>query len=291
MIPTAADAGQSRLVRRLVLCTAFAAGLAVALLPRTASVHAQGNPPAPPKPPSVSKTVTVSDDKGHTAKIEVTTEDSSAESADKAAVEKGAAADAAPGADSGAKPSKARKRARITIDGDDTVDQVLDHSGPKYAAMVLGIVAVVFLAPVLLIALVLWYRFRKARMLNETMLKLAEKGIVPPAEALGALADGKPAAAMQTGPAALMVEQAKQVRRRAAWSDLRKGVLAAGVGIALILYSLVADGEPNGLGFVLLFVGIGFLVLWWFEERRMAPPGAAPGSGAPGSAGGSPPTA
>jgi hypothetical protein len=31
------------------------------------------------------------------------------------------------------------------------------------------------------------------------------------------------------------------------------------------------DGSPNGLGLVLLFVGIGYIVLWWFEERQVAP--------------------
>ena len=68
--------------------------------------------------------------------------------------------------------------------------------------MVVAIVTVVFLAPVLAIALILWYRMRKARMLNETMLKLAEKGIVPSADALEALAGGKQAAAVATAAAA-----------------------------------------------------------------------------------------
>ena len=42
------------------------------------------------------------------------------------------------------------------------------------------------------IGLILWYRLRKARMLNETMLKLAEKGVVTSGDALEALAGGKP---------------------------------------------------------------------------------------------------
>ena len=46
------------------------------------------------------------------------------------------------------------------------------------------------------IALILWYRMRKARMLNETMLKLAEKGIVPSADAIDALTGGNQPAAM-----------------------------------------------------------------------------------------------
>ena len=138
--------------------------------------------------------------------------------------------------------------------------------------MVVAIVAVVFLAPVLVIALILWYRMRKARMLNETMLKLAERGVVTSADALEALAGGKQAAVVAAAAAAApLYEQAKQIRRRAAWSDLRKGVFIGGVGLALTLYSLLDDREPNALGLVLLFVGIGFVVLWWFEERQLAP--------------------
>ena len=52
--------------------------------------------------------------------------------------------------------------------------------------MVLGIVFIVFLTPILIIALIIWYKMRKNRMQNETMLKLAEKGIVPTADALQA---------------------------------------------------------------------------------------------------------
>jgi hypothetical protein len=132
---------------------------------------------------------------------------------------------------------------------------------------------------------------RKARMLNETMLQLAEKGVVTSTEALEALAGGKQAAVLATGAASAPIyEQAKQIRRRAAWSDLRKGVFTGGVGLALTLYSWLEDHEPNGLGLVLLFVGLGFIVLWWFEERQLAPAaGAAASPGQTTAASGAPP--
>ena len=46
------------------------------------------------------------------------------------------------------------------------------------------------------------------------------------------------------------------------------------IGLGLTLYSLFEDRSPNGVGLVLLFLGIGYVVLWWFEERQMAPHGS-----------------
>jgi hypothetical protein len=150
----------------------------------------------------------------------------------------------------------------------DSFDELL-HNEPTLAVMIIAIVAVVFLSPVLAIALILGYRMRKARMQNETMLRLAEKGFVPPGEAIEAVATGvAPAQFRADGAAATPAERVREIRKRAAWSDLRKGVVMGAVGLALTLYSMLDDGTPNGLGLVLLFVGIGYAVLWWFEERQ-----------------------
>ena len=293
---TSIPAAPTRLLRRIVLGTAFLLGLAVALAPRTPEVQAQEPATAPAtaaKP--AAKSLTITDGRGAEIKIDL---------ADKARA--GTPGEAPPGGATDAPPGTAapsattvdgagndaagrgdatrKKRARVTIDGlgtDHEFDSFDDFAKnkPALAAMVVAIVAVVFFAPVVAIALILWYRMRKARMLNETMLKLAERGVVPSSEALDALAGGRPPAAV-----APYYEQAKQIRRRAAWSDLRKGVLMGGFGLALSAYSLLADQEPNGLGLVLLFVGLGFVLLWWFEERHLTPsnratPDASVGSG------------
>src|SRR5438046_8948741 len=126
---------------------------------------------------------------------------------------------------------------------------------PWLAGLVFFVVSLVFLVPLLIIVLLIWYKIRKNRMLNETMIKLAEKGVVPPAEAMDALATNRVGAAVTSSPAAApMYEQAKALRRRAAWSDLRKGVLMIAVGFGLTAYSMFDDGTPNGLGLILLFV-------------------------------------
>ena len=298
-----ADRAATKFLRRLVLGTTLVLGLAFALAPRTATVHAQEPKAAAPAPksPSTTKSLTVTDGKNQTrvepkqggsppAKGSATPGDSS-EDEEAAQPEK-------PGS---GRSIVIDKRGRVQVQGFgdkefDSVGDFVQHE-PELAGMVVAIVAVVFLAPVLVVALVLWYRMRKARMLNETMIRLAEKGVITSSAALEALAGSKQAAAAVSAAAALspLQEQAKQLRRRAAWSDLRKGVFTAGVGLALSLYSLFDDGSPNGLGLVLIFVGVGFLVLWWFEERQLAPaggaaPGAQPSTGATGtSTGGSPP--
>jgi len=304
-----AASGPTRFARRLVLGAAVVIGMAAALAPRAPAVRAQepASTVAAPaaKSPAAPKTLTITDESGVRARIEVR---DARDAAAKGSATPGDSPDDQAAATAGADKTGSRSRAeivgkhgRIKIEGlgtDREFDSVGDfvHNEPAIANMVVAIVAVVFLSPVLLIGLVLWYRMRKARMLNETMLSLAERGAVSSADALEVLAGGKQASALATAGAAADT-QTKQIRRRAAWSDLRKGVFTGGVGLALILYSSIEDREPNALGLVLLFVGIGFVVLWWFEERQLVPPaGAAAGpepsgmtSGKP--SGGPPPSA
>ena len=61
-----------------------------------------------------------------------------------------------------------------------------------------------------------------------------------------------------------------------------------GVGLGLALWGVLDDGTPNGLGLVLFFVGIGYIVLWWFEDRQVTPgsTGPNPNPGPPPSSGG-----
>ena len=159
----------------------------------------------------------------------------------------------------------------------DSFEQFADDA-PGTALFVFLIVTVVFLIPLLIIALLVWYKIRKTRMHNETMLKLAERGVVTPAAAMEALAAGPSAAASLDAmanagtppPAAGSVplyDQARQIRRRTAWSDLRKGVIMTAAGLGLSAFSMFDDGTPNSVGLVLLFLGLGYCVLWYFEDR------------------------
>lgn len=205
-----------------------------------------------------------------------------------------APSEAEPPADRAKKP---RGRVGVTVDGekdrvvvrgfghDEEFDSFAEfvERAPWIAGIVFVTTFLVFLVPLLIIALLIWYKVRKTRMQNETMLKLAEKGVIAPGEALTALANGRQAEALAATPAtAPLYEQAKQIRKRAAWSDLRKGVILLAIGVALSAFSMFDDGTPNVIGLVLLFLGLGYLVLWYLEDRQAAPRegGTPPAGGA-----------
>jgi hypothetical protein len=165
----------------------------------------------------------------------------------------------------------------------DSFEQFVEKA-PWLAALVFLVVALVFLTPVLILAVIVWYKMRSNRMRNETMLKLAERGVVPPGDAIAAMSPGAASSLEKLPSTAPLYEQVRQVRKRAAWSDLRKGIVMLGFGLGLSFWSMLDDGEPNGFGLVLLFVGIGFIVLWYFEERQIATRRDAPGPGSSGGA-------
>jgi hypothetical protein len=166
-----------------------------------------------------------------------------------------------------------RDSPHVTVGGRDYDSfEAFVEQAPWIAGLVFMTTAFVFLVPLVVIILVVWYKMRRTRMMNETMLKLAERGLVPPGEAMQAISEGRPGPAVESGPVTgPLYEQARALRKRAAWSDLRKGVILGAIGFGLVIGSMFDDGSPNGLGLVLLFVGVGFVVLWYFEDR------AAPG--------------
>ncbi|HEY7903645.1 MAG TPA: DUF6249 domain-containing protein [Casimicrobiaceae bacterium] len=193
--------------------------------------------------------------------------------------------DDAAGADASPPPAKKRHKGAsvgITIGDDDKVsvrgfgrahqyDSFDDfvEKAPWIAGLFFLGVLLVFLVPLLVIILVLWYKMRKTRMLNETMLKLAEKGVVPPAEAMDAIGATRPQAAYAGGPTtADLYARARNIRARNVWSDLRRGIILVAVGLAVQTCSMFENGEASGVGLVLLFLGVGYVVLWYFEDRR-----------------------
>jgi len=83
-------------------------------------------------------------------------------------------------------------------------------------------------------------------------------------------------------------QQAVALRKRIVWSDLRKGVILSAIGLGLSFYAVTGSGEPSWIGLILLFVGVGYVALWWLEGRHLEQTGATrAGNGAgPSSSGG-----
>jgi hypothetical protein len=185
-----------------------------------------------------------------------------------------------------ASPS-AKREARTRTDTDEDFDFDVFTSQMQKTPWVIGLVFLVvgsiFLTPVVLLVGIIWYKLRKTRLQNEAMLALAERGVVPAAQAADALAAGAPPASA----APQVYQQAVALRKKVVWSDLRKGVIMTMIGLALSFYSMTDSGSPNWIGLVLLFVGAGYVVLWWLEGRHLDEASArAAGNGGKSEAGG-----
>lgn len=136
---------------------------------------------------------------------------------------------------------------------------------PWLIGLIFLVVSSIFLAPVILLIGIIWYKLRKTRLQNEAMLALAAKGVVPPAQAADALA----ASVSPANVAPQLYQQAVALRRRVAWSDLRKGVILSMIGLAFLLYAITANGESSWVGLICLFLGGGYVALWWLEGRHL----------------------
>jgi hypothetical protein len=186
--------------------------------------------------------------------------------------------DAKTDADTSPSTRKSRRHGHIQI-GDDDFDSFNDalHTAPWVVALAFLVAGSFLLTPVLLLIGIIWYKLRKTRLQNEAVLKLAEKGVMPPAQAVDAVMSGESpeaaaaaaAAPLSASAAAPVYQQAVIARRRAVWSDLRKGVILTAIGLSFCFYSIFESGSANWVGLVLLFLGIGYTLLWWFEDRHL----------------------
>jgi hypothetical protein len=106
------------------------------------------------------------------------------------------------------------------------------------------IVAIVFGCPVLIVAVLLFYRHRKNVLLHRTLAAMIEKGTPIP-------------------PVFLVGDKEKTPR-----SDLRRGVILACIGLGIAIFFLAQKDEDWGIGMIPFMIGVGYLIVWKINEKK-----------------------
>ncbi len=88
-------------------------------------------------------------------------------------------------------PARSAGDGHIQI-GDDDFDSFNDalHTAPWVVGLAFLVAGSILLTPVFLLIGIIWYKLRKTRLQNEALLKLAEKGVMPPAQAVDTMMSG-----------------------------------------------------------------------------------------------------
>jgi len=147
----------------------------------------------------------------------------------------------------------------VSDDGD-TFEGKGDHRGGDVPEAVIPLVAIIFMtvfgAPVLIVAVIMYFGFSRNRMMHKTVRMMVEKG--------------------QPVPAALLAPPAPAQRQR---SDLRRGIVLGMVGIGIILFfGAVNDWEGGSwaIGVIPALIGAGYLLVWKLEGGTKPKPDNPP---------------
>lgn len=110
---------------------------------------------------------------------------------------------------------------------------------------------VVMMAPVLILLILLRYRYLQTQARYQTMLQLADKGVELPTQLL--------------------------VEPNVDYSERRRALVLIGGGLGLMAMFLALPGELDhglgigslwGLGLLPLMIGLGYLASWWLNWRE-----------------------
>lgn len=150
---------------------------------------------------------------------------------------------------------KTKKHFNFKI-GDEDIDRAIDHGDNDIPGIAIPIIAIVFMsifgAPVLIVAVILYFSMSRTRSLHKTVRMMVEKG--------------------QEVPAALLAPPPPAVRQR---SDMRRGVVLLMVGIGvMVFFGACSDWEGGAwaLGIIPFLIGAGYLLVWKFDDKKEIPP-------------------
>ncbi len=140
----------------------------------------------------------------------------------------------------------------IAIDGDKDEDVDLRKVRDLGEDFAIPIVAIVFMsifgAPVLIVAVIMYFGFSRNRMMHRTIRMMAEKG--------------------QPIPPALLAPPTPAIRQR---SDMRRGVVLCMVGLGLMLFFGAVNEWEGGswaIGVIPFVIGLGYLLVWKLEGKK-----------------------
>lgn len=145
---------------------------------------------------------------------------------------------------------KLHGRHGIVIDGDDhDLGKIKSEDLPEFVIPIVAITMLtIFGAPVLIVALIMYFGFSKNRAMHRTIRIMAEKG--------------------QPIPAALLAPPTPAVRQR---SDMRRGVVLVMVGVGLMIcFGAWNDWEGGSwaIGVIPFVIGLGYLLVWKLEGKK-----------------------
>jgi hypothetical protein len=111
--------------------------------------------------------------------------------------------------------------------------------------MVVAITSVLvsFGFPVLIVAIVLYYKLQRDRIVHDTIAKLAEKGLPIPPELLA------------------------RPHRPTGNRDLRSGLILIGLGIGLVIFFTEVAPAARAIGLIPGLIGVAFLISWAIERK------------------------
>ena len=147
----------------------------------------------------------------------------------------------------------------IHISGDSPIDigmPSISKSGlPAVLALLIPIFATLapFVMVIAIIAIIFYFKHRRNKMVHETLQALIEKGVPVTPELIAQLRN-KPSIFPNQ-----LVQQPGQSRHR----RLLPGLILTGVGTAF----LISHGHHSNVGWIVLFIGVAFLIVWFVERR------------------------
>ena len=141
------------------------------------------------------------------------------------------------------------KKHRVGVSIGDHGSESLDSGDiPELVVPIVGITMLtVFGAPVLIVGVIMFMNYLRARSLHRTVQTMVEKG--------------------QPVPTALLAPPAAPRPR----SDLRRGVILIAIGISVMTFFVVDEGWHDSawaFGLIPGLIGIGYLIVWKLEGKK-----------------------